>query len=52
MAQIYVFLTWHILTITGTFSLKQSLALAFPSFYLGLGSSIAMLVVYFLLAKK
>lgn len=40
------FFTWHIPTITGALSLKTSLRLAFPEFYIGLAVSAAMVIAY------
>ena len=52
VSEIYTFLTWHVLTITGALSLQHSLQLAFPEFYLGLAVSVLMVIVYFILNKK
>ncbi len=46
-SEIYKFLTWHIPTITGRFSLPMSFRLAYPTFYLGLALSLLMVVGYF-----
>ena len=51
-AEIYTFFTWHVQTITGEVSVRHSLQLAFPEFYLGLAVSLAMIVGYFLIDKK
>lgn len=51
VSEIYKFFTWHILTITGTISLNNSLRLAYPEFYIGLVVSLAMVVVYFAIHK-
>ena len=47
ISEIYEFLTWHIMTITGEFSIRHSIQLAFPEFYFGLFVSLAMLFAYF-----
>ena len=52
VSDIYSFLTWHILTITGEMSLQHSINLAFPEFYFGLGVSLVMVFVYFVINKK
>ena len=52
VSEIYSFLTWHILTITGEMSLQHSINLAFPEFYFGLGVSLVMFFVYFVINKK
>ena len=52
VSEIYSFLTWHILTITGEMSLQHSINLAFPEFYFGLGVSLVMVFVYFVINKK
>ena len=52
ISEIYNYFTWHVLTITGEISLKNSILLAFPEFYLGLVVSVLMVVVYLLIAKK
>ena len=46
VAEIYKFLTWHIMTITGNFSIVTSFNLAYPEFYIGLVISIFMVVLY------
>lgn len=51
VSEIYEFLTWHIETITGEFSIQTSFNWAFPEFYLGLLVSIGMLVCYLLIEK-
>ena len=50
-AEIYKFFTWHTLTVTGEVSLRHSIRMAFPDFYLGLAVSLAMVVVYFSIIK-
>ena len=52
ISEIYNYFTWHVLTITGEISLKNSILLAFPEFYLGLVVSVLMVVVYLLITKK
>lgn len=51
VSEIYQFLTWHIMTITGEMSLKTSFEFAFPEFYLGLIMSLVMIIVYFVINK-
>mgnify|MGYP000439972791 FL=1 len=51
ISEIYQFLTWHILTITGEMSLQNSINFAFPEFYIGLAISLIMIVVYFVIDK-
>lgn len=52
ISEIYNYFTWHVLTITGEISLKNSMMLAFPEYYLGLVVSVLMVVVYLLITKK
>lgn len=52
ISELYEFFTWHILTITGKFNLEFSLRHAFPAFYIGLASSLAMVIAYFVIQKK
>lgn len=52
ISELYKFLTWHYLTITGEISLKNSVEFAFPEFYIGLFVSIAMVAVFFIIDKK
>ena len=52
VSEIYNYFTWHVLTITGEISLKNSILLAFPEFYLGLVVSVLMIVVYLVLTKN
>ena len=51
ISEIYHFLTWHILTITGKMSIQSSINLAFPEFYIGLVISLIMIVAYFIIDK-
>ena len=51
ISEIYQFLTWHILTITGEMSIQNSINFAFPEFYIGLAISLLMIVVYFVIDK-
>lgn len=53
-SEIYQFLTWHIMTISGKFSLTKSFRFAYPEFYVGLGVSVIMILVYlyFTFSKK
>ena len=52
ISEIYQFFTWHVLTITGEVSFDNSIAFAFPEFYIGLIVSIVMVVAYFVIDKK
>lgn len=52
VSEVYNFFTWHVMTITGEVSIKNSVSLAFPEFYIGLVISLAMVVVYFIVCKK
>ncbi len=52
ISELYEFFTWYIPTITGQFSLKNSIRFAFPEFYVGLLFSGAMIVAYVLIDKK
>ena len=52
ISEIYEFLTWHVMTITGEISIQHSIRLAFPEFYFGLTVSLIMVVVYFIFNKK
>lgn len=51
VSEIYMFFTWHILTITGEMRIKNSINFAFPEFYIGLAISLTMIVVYFVIDK-
>lgn len=51
VSEIYMFFTWHILTITGEMSIKNSINFAFPEFYIGLAISLIMIVAYFVIDK-
>ena len=52
VSEIYTFLTWHILTITGEMRLQHSINLAFPEFYFGLVVSLVMVLLYFVVNRK
>ena len=52
ISEIYNYFTWHVLTITGEISVKNSMMFAFPEFYLGLVVSVLMIVVYLVLTKN
>lgn len=52
ISEIYTFMTWHIMTITGQISIQSSIMLARPSFYLGLFVSLAMVVAYIYTYRK
>ena len=52
ISEIYNYFTWHVLTITGEISLKNSIMLAFPEFYLGLVVSVLMVVVYLAITRR
>lgn len=49
-SEIYEFLTWHMMTISGKFSIDTSFRFAFPEFYIGLAVSVIMVIVYFYFA--
>ena len=51
ISEIYKFLTWHVMTVTGEISIQHSIQLAFPEFYIGLVVSIIMIVVYIVVEK-
>lgn len=51
ISEIYQFLTWHILTITGEMSIQNSINFAFPEFYIGLVISLIMVIAYFVIDK-
>lgn len=52
ISEIYKFFTWHVMTITGEISLKNSIRLAFPEFYFGLAVSVFMVITYITVMKK
>lgn len=52
VSEVYKFFTWHVMTITGEISIRNSLQLAFPEFYFGLLVSVAMVAAYFDIHKK
>lgn len=52
ISEIYKFLTWHILTVTGKMSIVTSVKFAYPEFYFGLIISLIMIFVYFYIDKK
>ena len=52
ISEIYKFLTWHVMTVTGEISIQHSIQLAFPEFYIGLVVSINMVVVYIVVEKR
>ena len=52
LSEIYKFLTWHVMTITGEISIQHSIDLAFPEFYMGLVVSLAMVIAYFVIDKR
>ena len=51
-SEVYKFLTWHVLTITGELSFQHSIRFAFPEFYIGLAVSMAMVITYFIVVCK
>ena len=51
VSEIYKFLTWHILTITGEMSIHNSVEFAFLEFYIGLTISVVMVIFYFCIDK-
>ena len=52
ISEIYNYLTWYVLTITGESSLEYSMMFAFPEFYIGLAVSIVMVFAYVVITKK
>ena len=52
ISEVYKFLTWHVMTITGEISLKNSIELAFSEFYFGLFISFIMVIVYLYVDKN
>lgn len=46
ISEIYTFFTWHVMTISGRFSISMSFRFAYPEFYIGLIISILMAVLY------
>lgn len=52
VSEVYIFFTWHVMNITGEISIYNSIKFAFPEFYIGLGISVLMVVVYFVIDKK
>lgn len=51
VSEIYEFLTWHIMNITGKMSIQNSIEFAFPEFYVGLLISLIMIFVYLCIDK-
>lgn len=51
ISEIYKFLTWHIMNITGKMSIHNSIEFAFPEFYIGLVISLIMICIYFSIDK-
>ena len=51
-SEIWNFLTWHVMTITGEVSLRNSFRFAFPEYNFGLAVSLAMVAAYFLIDAK
>ena len=47
ISEIYKYLTWYIQNITGKFNIYNSIRFAFPEFYIGLGISLLMVIIYF-----
>lgn len=52
VSELYQFLTWHVMTISGKISLDTSFRFAYPEFYLGLAVSIAMVISYVWIVYK
>lgn len=44
--QIYEFMTWHILTISGHFDLRLSFHLSYPEFYYAVLSTVIIYIIY------
>ena len=51
VSEIYEFLTWHIMNITGKMSIHNSMEFAFPEFYVGVVISLMMIFVYLCIDK-
>lgn len=51
VSEIYEFLTWHIMNITGKMSIQNSIEFAFPEFYVRLLISLIMIFVYLCIDK-
>ena len=51
VSEIYKFLIWHTLTVTGEVSVQNSIRLAFPEFYIGMTISLVMVIAYFVIDK-
>jgi len=51
ISEIYKYLTWYIQNITGKFNIYNSIRFAFPEFYIGLGISLLMVIIYFYIDK-
>ena len=51
ISEIYKYLTWYIQNITGKFNIYNSIRFAFPEFYIGLGISFLMVIIYFYIDK-
>lgn len=51
-SEIYKFLTWHVMTITGEISLQHSIRFSFPEFYIGLAVSLAMVGAYVVIDRQ
>lgn len=47
ISELFMFFTWYTYTITPQISLKTSLDMAYPEFYLGLIVSCVVMIVYF-----
>lgn len=50
-SEIFIFFTWHILTISGRLSFDYSLKMVYPEFYLGLIVSVIMIAIYIIECK-
>ncbi len=46
LSEMFEFLTWHYMTITQEVSIQNSISYAFPEFYVGLGISLLMILLY------
>lgn len=51
ISEIYKYLTWYIQNITGKFNIYNSIRFAFPEFYIGLGISLLIVIIYFYVDK-
>lgn len=51
ISEIYKYVTWHVMTITGEISIRNSIEFTFPEFYFGLAVSLVMIAAYFVIDR-